>query len=153
MSIILLLALTYLQDAYCLTCIRNSSLEITRREFTLSNDSLTLRKIMDKSMYRSVTSSICHVTIRIDYNQINGNVTLRFGERTNYTGNYIGIETWIPLVKENNSIVSYINYMCSSSDLCDQIFVNKWIHRLANIKYQLLKKRNHLSFDITYSFR
>jgi hypothetical protein len=133
--------LMHLQDAASLRCIGNSSLEFMRSQFTASNDSLKLRKLANRVMYPSVKINVCHVTLHIDYNQINGNITIEFGEATNHTGSYLGIEVWYPLVKEKDSVVAYIDYVCSSKNFCDQIFVNEWIHWLANIKHEPLQDK------------
>jgi hypothetical protein len=112
-----------------------------RSEFTSSDDSLTLKKLTDRVTYPSVMTSVCHVTIHIDHDQINGNITIQFNEITNHTGNYFGIEIWYPLIKENDSVVSYIDYVCSWKNLCDQIFINQWIYVLANIKHEPLQDK------------
>jgi hypothetical protein len=139
--IILLLVLAHLQNASTLVCIANSSLEILRSELLSTNDSVTLQKLHNKTAYPYKKSSVCHVTIHTDYNQINGNVTVEFGEDTNHTGNYFGIETWFPLTKENKSILSSIDYVCSLNNLCDQIFVEKWIYWLAEMNHETLQDK------------
>jgi len=136
-----LLVLVHLQDAYSLMCIGNSSLNIMRSEFTSSNGSLKLEKLTDRVTYPSVTTSVCHVTIFIDHDLINGNIIIEFNEITNHTGNYFGIEISYPLIKENDSVVSYIDYVCSWKNLCDQIFINQWIYLLANIKHKPLQDK------------
>jgi hypothetical protein len=45
----------------------------------------------------------------------------------------------VSIGQRENSVVSYINYVCSSNDLCDQIFVKRWVRQLANIKHASLE--------------
>jgi hypothetical protein len=135
MFTILLLILVYIHDAHSLNCIANSLFKISRSELTSSNDSFIIQQISNKTIHSSTTRNLCHVTIFIDYSRPDGYVIIKFGMDTDRTVNYFGIETWFPLVKGNDSIISDVELVCSSHDLCDRIFVENWIHRLANIKY------------------
>ncbi|CAF1080364.1 unnamed protein product [Adineta steineri] len=147
-SFIFLLILIHLQNVLTLFCIKNSSLEILRNDFLLNNGSFTLRKLRNKTIYSYEKNAICHVKICIDYSQINGNISIEFGEINNHTGNYIGLEIWFPLIKKYNSILSCIDYICSTGNLCDQIFVEKWIYWLTNRNHEILQNNliNLLTF-------
>ena len=141
MSVILLLLLLHLHRSYSIVCLAKSSFEISRTELSSTNDSFALQKLINKTRHSSVKASVCHVTISIDYHQTDGGVIIGFGQNTNRTRDYFGFESRLPLVKANDSIVIYIDYVCSWDDLCDQRFVDKWIYWLLNIKYESLQDK------------
>ncbi|CAF1370398.1 unnamed protein product, partial [Rotaria sordida] len=145
MFLILLLVLKHIQDGYSLKCIDRSSIQILRSEFTSNNKLHILEKFSNKTIYSSVENYICHVRIHINYNKINGYIIVEFDHDTNYIYNYFSIETSFTLVKENDFIISDIEYRCLSYDICDLMFINKWIYYLVNISYETLQTSlNHL---------
>ncbi|CAF1481606.1 unnamed protein product [Rotaria sordida] len=139
MFLILLLVLKHIQDGYSLKCIDRSSIQILRSEFTSNNKLHILEKFSNKTIYSSVENYICHVKIHINYNKINGYIIIEFDHDTNYIYNYFSIETSFTLVKENDFIISDIEYRCLSYDICDLMFINKWIYYLVNISYETLQ--------------
>lgn len=141
MFVILLLILVYFHKVHSLICISNHSFTISRSELTSGNDLFILKKINNKTIHSYTTNNLCHVTIFIDYNQIGGNVIIKFNFDTVRKTDSFSIETLFPLIKENDSIISNINYVCSTDDLCDQIFIETWLQRLANIKYEPLQDK------------
>ncbi|UJR20164.1 hypothetical protein I4U23_023296 [Adineta vaga] len=137
--IILLLILISLQNICSLLCITNSSLEISRTELLSTHNSSTFQQLYNKTIFSYKKNSVCHVTIYIEYNIANSNITIDFGETTNLTENYISFETWFPLTKEHNPVTSTIDFTCSTNNLCDRMFIEKWIHWLAKIKHEIIQ--------------
>ncbi|CAF1116251.1 unnamed protein product [Adineta ricciae] len=136
-TIILLISF---QNIYSLICIANNSLEIPRHERFSTIHSSTLQQLQNKTIYAHKKTNICHVTVYIDSNLTNGNVTIDFDEAINHAvNNSISFEIWFPLTKGNGSIISTIDFICSTHDLCDRLFVEKWLPWLVEIKYDVIQ--------------
>jgi len=79
--------------------------------------------VIKQSVHLQKKNSLCYVKIYIDFNQTEDNVIIEFSHDTNHTADYLSIETCFSLAKMNDSIINYVNHVCSSVDLCDQMFI------------------------------
>jgi hypothetical protein len=93
------------------------------------------------STTKSVTDqmSACHVIMIITYNNGNSSVTINYGQSINHSEISMEIATTIQLRKSDRSIVTSIDYVCVSSDLCDQIFVKTWTKWFLDLNHDQLQ--------------
>ncbi|CAF2893156.1 unnamed protein product [Rotaria sp. Silwood2] len=133
-----------------LSCMSNDIFTISRNEILSSNGLFTLEKFSNKTTNSTIKNNICYVKILIDYDQIDGYVTIQFKQNINYTVNKLTFETSFLFNEYNDSIINSIEYSCSSDDLCDKKFINRWIRWIIDINYVQLKNQfiNITTFDI-----
>ncbi|CAF3302651.1 unnamed protein product [Rotaria socialis] len=115
--------------------------KISRNEIISPAEFFTLGKLTNKTTDSTIQNNLCYVKILIDHDQVDGNVTIKFSQNKNYTVNKFTYQTSFLLSEFNDSIISTIEYTCSSDDLCDKTFVNRWIHWIADINYEPLKNK------------
>ncbi|CAF0903768.1 unnamed protein product [Rotaria sordida] len=76
-------------------------------------------------------NSVCHVTIIVEYNiQGDDYVNITYDEPASDTCDYMEFGTTFTLENDQQSMVSYIDYVCSSHDFCEHTFVKQWVKRL-----------------------
>ncbi|CAF3452076.1 unnamed protein product [Rotaria sp. Silwood1] len=151
-KIIFILLINFLNIYYVdnLICISNDLFKISLKEIRSSNESFTLEKLTNKTTDSNIKDNLCSVKILIDYNEIDSDVTIQFKQNINYTVNKLTFETNFLLSEYNDSIISSIEYSCSSDDLCDKAFINRWIRWFTGINYGQLKNKfiNLTTFDV-----
>ncbi|CAF3407297.1 unnamed protein product [Rotaria sp. Silwood1] len=96
---------------------------------------------------------VCHVTIIIDYNiQGEDYVNVTYGELVSDICDYMEFGTTFTLKDDQQSIVSYIDYICSSHHFCEYTFVNQWAKQLLGTDYNPLHTSiTHLLSDSSES--
>ncbi|CAF3978963.1 unnamed protein product [Rotaria magnacalcarata] len=89
--------------------------------------------------------SACRVTVSVEYN-VKGDdyVNVIYGEAVNDTCEYMTFETSFTSENDQQSMVSYIDYVCSSNNFCEHTFVRQWVKQL------LGTENNPLHTAITY---
>ncbi|CAF3562446.1 unnamed protein product [Rotaria sp. Silwood2] len=115
--------------------------KISRNEILSRNEFFKLEKLTNKTTNSTIKNNLCYFKILIDYDQIHGYVTIQFEQNRNYTVNKFIFEISFLLSEYNDSIISLIEYSCSSDDLCDKTFINRWTHWITDINYEQLKNK------------
>ena len=139
MLFISLLVLASLQRSTGLICKAGRPLTFLRSKF-LSMDEADLVRIIDTSTWNSVvTFTACHITMTIDHHPTTGNVKITFGKGPYGEGYQSSIVTRFPMDKQRGSIVSEIDFACSTFDRCDRTFLIKWARGLVNTTYDTYK--------------
>ncbi|CAF3086182.1 unnamed protein product [Rotaria sp. Silwood2] len=83
--------------------------------------------------------SVCRVTIIVDYNvEGDDHVNVTYGEAVSDTCDYMEFGTTFTLQNDQQSMVSYIDYVCSSNHFCEHTFVNQWVKQLLGTDYNPL---------------
>ncbi|CAF0980763.1 unnamed protein product [Rotaria sordida] len=103
----------------------NDLFKISRNDILSSNEFFTLEKLTNKTMDSTIKNNLCYAKILIDSDETDGDATIQFKQNINYTINKLTFETMFLLSKYNDSIISSIEYSCSSDDLCDRRFINR----------------------------
>ncbi|CAF1232649.1 unnamed protein product [Rotaria magnacalcarata] len=124
-----------------LICMSHGLFKISRNQIISTKEFFTLGKLTNKTTDSTIKNNSCYVKILIDHDQVDGNVTIEFSQNKNYTVNKFTYQTSFLLSEYYDSIISTIEYTCSSDDLCDKTFVNRWIHWISDINYEPLKKK------------
>ena len=139
MLFICLLVLASLQRSIGLICKAGRPLTISRSKF-LSMDEADLVRMIDTKTWNSIAKfTACHITMTIDYHPTTGNVSITFGKAPYGGGDHSSIVTRFPLDKQRDSIVSEIDFVCSTVDRCDRTFLIKWVPGMVNTIYETYK--------------
>jgi hypothetical protein len=127
----ILLLLVSVQHLHGLICHSNGTFYFSRTEFNWNNFSSILTNIENQILSNT---SFCHVQIKINYHSYkNDYVIIKFGSPTNYNDTHIEFGTTIHFLDDRiQSIISYLDYICLSNDLCDKNFLKKWSKQLLN---------------------
>ncbi|CAF1229216.1 unnamed protein product [Adineta steineri] len=121
---IFLLLLISIQNLHGLICYTNNTFYFSQNDFNWNNFSI------NNKIQQLVNSTSCHVRIIIDNNN---NIIIKFDSslNNNYNITHIEFGSTIKFFNKNiQSISSYLDYTCLSGNLCDKIFIEKWIKKL-----------------------
>lgn len=150
-SILLFLALVHSLDGlYCVDSLH--SFRISRKDFDWQ---IMTSHVVDTNYQQEPRDddSACRVTISVDYN-VHGEdyVSVTYGGIINDTCDYMEFGTTLTSEHSHQSIVSYIDYACSSRHFCEQAFVTDWMKQLLGTDHNPLNTAiNYLMTDSTES--
>jgi len=122
-----ILLLISIQNLHGLNCYSNGSLHFSRNEFNWNNFS----NIINNFTHQTISNvASCHVRITVYYNSFviiefhpirnNSNRNIEFGSEINFSENQIKLKT------------TYLDYTCSSGNLCDKIFLKQWSKQISD---------------------
>jgi len=128
MFLYILILICIPSNLHGLNCYSNKSFYFSINEFNWNNFSI----ILDNNNHQIITNtSSCHVKITVDYNH--NNVFIKFHPIKNSSITYIEFGSIINFFQNQiQSIISYLDYTCSSGNLCDKIFLINWAKQLLN---------------------
>ncbi len=128
MFLCILILISIPSNLHGLNCYSNKIFYYSKSEFNWNNFSILLNNINDEIISNTLS---CHVRITNDYN--NNNVIIQFHPIINSSIKNIEFGSTINFYQNQiQSIISYLDYTCSSGNLCDKIFVQKWAKQLLN---------------------
>lgn len=126
-----LLILISLKTLHGLHCYSNGTYVFSRNEFQWTNFSSIL-----SNLYHPTVSNLasCHVRLTVNYNHMKTNyLTLEFLPLLNISQTNIEFGTKIHFYSNQKQIIqSYFDYRCTSGNLCDKNFLNKWPKQILN---------------------
>lgn len=130
-TIYLFLILITVKPYQGLHCYSNGTYVFSRNEFQWKNFSSLLA-----NLYNPTASNLasCHVRLTVNYNHMKTNyLTLQFLPLLNYSQANVEFGTKINFNSKQKQIIrSYFDYRCSSGNLCDKTFLNKWPKQILN---------------------
>lgn len=125
------LILISLKPLHGLHCYSNGTYVFSRTEFQWTNFSTIL-----SNLYHPTISNLasCHVRLTVNYNHMKTNyLTLEFLPLLNTSQTNIEFGTKINFYSKQKQITqSYFDYRCTSGNLCDKNFLNKWPKQILN---------------------
>lgn len=119
---LMIIFLICLPNLHALNCYSNGRFYFSREDFHWEN----IFNHINHSIISNV--STCHVRITVDYNnKKNHYVIIKFQPIETYSTTNIEFGSTINFHSNNiQTIISYLDYQCSSGNLCDKYFLKYW---------------------------